>query len=214
MSVESPVVRAVLISMVGLAMLTLGAAAWLWARPDSISIATVGPQTTSGTALVGGPFELVDQHGQVRRDADFRGRHMLVYFGFTYCPDACPTSLLAMTQALEALAESDPAAADEVVPIFITVDPERDTVAALAAYATHFHEALVALTGTAEQVAAAAKAYRVHYAKGEEGGTSDYLTAHTSFIYLMNRSGRYLTHFAQNATAEAMAENLEKRIVP
>lgn len=211
---RSPLARALLIFSVGLSVLALGATAWLWPRPGPFSIAKVGQQSSSGTALVGGPFELVDQHGQVRRDGDFRGRYMLVYFGYTYCPDVCPTSLLAMTQALDKLAASKPEAADAVIPIFATVDPERDTVAALAAYAPHFHEALVALTGTAEQVAAAAKAYRVYYAKAEDDGSSDYLMDHSSFIYLMDRAGDYLAHFAHNATADAMAEELKKKILP
>ena len=124
-----------------------------------------------------------------RSDRDFRGRYLLLTFGYTYCPDVCPTSLMTMTAALDRLAESDPGLARRVVPLLITVDPERDTVEVLAAYATHFHESLVALTGTPEQIAAAAEAYRVYYAKAEvEGG--DYLMDHSAFIFLMGPEGR------------------------
>ena len=137
---------------------------------------------------------------------------MLVYFGYTYCPDICPTSLMAMSQGLDAFAESNPALAKEVVPVFVTVDPARDTVATLSAYAPHFHEDLVALTGTAEQVAGAAKAYRVYYAKAEGDATGDYLMDHSGFIYLMDRAGGYRAHFPHNATAAEIAAGLARHI--
>ncbi len=128
---------------------------------------------------------------------------MLVYFGYTYCPDVCPTSLMAMSQGLDAFAESNPALAKEVVPVFVTVDPARDTVATLSAYAPHFHEDLVALTGTAEQVAGAAKAYRVYSAKAEDDGTGD---------YLMDRDGGYRAHFLHSATVAEIAAGLARHL--
>ncbi len=209
---QPPLARAVLIFAVGLALLVLGAAAWILTSPLDRGSAVTGGVTSSGTALVGGPFELVDQHGRTRRDAEFRGRPMLVYFGYTYCPDVCPTSLMAMSQGLDAFAVSNPDLAKEVVPVFVTVDPARDTVATLSAYAPHFHEDLVALTGTAEQVAGAAKAYRVYYAKAEDDGTGDYLMDHSGFIYLMDREGGYRAHFPHSATAEQIAAGLEQHI--
>ena len=110
---------------------------------------------TSGKALIGGPFTLVDQTGKTVTDQDFRGRYMLVFFGFTHCPDICPAELQVMSAALDELGPK----ADEVVPVFITLDPERDTQAAMGAYVKNFGSRFVGLTGSPEQIAAAAKAY-------------------------------------------------------
>ena len=160
-------------------------------------------QPGSQQALVGGPFELVDQDGNVRRDSDFRGGYMLVFFGYTYCPDVCPTTLHDITLALDSL---DEAVARRIQPIYITVDPARDTVAAMKAYVANFHPRLVALTGSDDQIAAAAKAYRVYYAKAGEG--DDYLVDHTAFIYLMDPEGRYASHFSHTTGAEDLAAAL------
>ena len=146
-----------------------------------------------GEALVGGPFRLTDQHGAEVTEQDFAGRYMLIYFGYTYCPDFCPISLANMTQALDLL---PPDQAEQVVPILITVDPERDTVEQLAEYAPLFHPSLVALTGRPRQIKAAAKAYRVYFAKAGNGDSDTYLMDHSSFIYLMGPDGRYVRHFA------------------
>ena len=177
----------------------------LWFRPA----ATSGEGRSVGTPSIGGPFRLVDQEGRERTDADFRGKLMLIYFGFAFCPDACPTALSAMTVALNKLGP----AAEDVVPIFITIDPERDTPAQLKLLAQNFHPRLVALTGTPEQVAAAAKAYRVYYAKQkDENVAGGYLMDHTSIVYLMGRDGRYLSHFTHNATPEAIAAEIRKHL--
>ena len=193
-----------------LALLALGSGwfAWQKLRPPL----TIGATTTSGTVLVGGPFELIDQTGVRRSDEDYRGRYMLVYFGYTYCPDVCPTSLLTMSRALQLLSERAPEAAEQVVPVFVTVDPERDTVEALAAYAPSFHPDLVALTGTADEIAAAAKAYRVYYAKAEDASSGTYLMDHSSYFYLMGPDGAYRTHFSHLAQPEEIAEGLERQI--
>lgn len=192
--------RAFLVFAAGLLILAIGGYAWY---------ASQGPAVTgSGTALIGGPFELVDQNGHQRRDSDFTGRYRLIYFGYTFCPDICPATLLTMVEALDVLAEDDPELARKTVPIFITVDPERDTVAALKAYAPNFGPDLVALTGTPEQVAAAAKVYRVYYRKAESDSASDYLMDHSSFVFFMEPDGGYLTHFSHAASAEEMAAKL------
>jgi protein SCO1/2 len=177
----------------------------IWFRPA----ATTGEGRSVGTPSIGGPFRLVDQEGRERTDAEFRGKLMLIYFGYAFCPDACPTALSAMTVALNALG----AAADDVVPMFITVDPERDTPAQLKLLAENFHPRLVALTGTPERVAAAAKAYRVYYAKQkDENVGGGYLVDHTSIVYLMGRDGRYLSHFTHSAKPEAMAAEIRKAL--
>lgn len=203
--------RALFVFALGFAVLATGLAGWLWTEKQQNGIARSGASRSTGVATIGGPFELIDQAGQTRRDSDFRGRYLLVYFGYTFCPDVCPTSLQAMSQSLDVLAEQAPDRAESVVPLFITVDPARDDVATLAAYAPHFHERLVALTGSEEQVAAVAGDYRVYYAKAGTG-TADYLMDHSSFVYLMDPEGRYLTHFSHTSTAEEIAEGLAKAL--
>jgi protein SCO1/2 len=152
---------------------------------------------------IGGPFALTDQDGHARTDADFRGHLMLVYFGYSYCPDVCPLALSAMGAAIDRLGDKG----DAVVPVFITVDPGRDTVAKLKEYAARFHPRLAALTGSADAIAQAAKAYRVYYAKHEEKG-GPYFVDHSSIIFLMSRDGKYLTHFNTNTGAQEMAAKI------
>jgi protein SCO1/2 len=206
--------RILLIVVLGLVLAAGGLAAWYAvqrAQPDGI----VSSETrSSGSALIGGPFTLTDQTGAGRSEADLKGHYALVYFGYTYCPDVCPTSLSTMTQAIDLLAETAPEQAAAVLPVFVTVDPERDTVAALATYAGHFHPRMMALTGTPEQIAAAAKAYRIYYQKVEEEGASDYLMDHSSVLYLMAPDGSYLTHFTHASTAEDIAGGLAARVDP
>ncbi len=154
----------------------------------------------TGAALIGGPFTLTDQHGARVSDSDFRGRFLLVYFGYSFCPDICPTDLAAMSAAIDLLGSKGEA----VQPIFITIDPERDTVERLASYAPLFHPRLLALTGAPEEVRQAAAAYRVYYEKAGDG--ADYLMNHSGIIYLMDRDGRFVTHFTQDTPAEEIAE--------
>jgi len=153
---------------------------------------------TEGTASIGEPFTLVDHTGKMVNETDFRGRFMLVFFGFTYCPDACPTALTIMGEALDIIGP----AAERVVPVFITVDPERDTPEQLNMYVRHFHPSLVGLTGSAEQLAAVTKAFRVYYAKvkNEDSADGDYEMEHTSNVYLMGPNGKFLTHFSGHTT--------------
>jgi cytochrome oxidase Cu insertion factor (SCO1/SenC/PrrC family) len=185
-----------------LALVVAGAAAWFVLAPATRSMA-------GGEALVGGPFMLIDQHGEERTQQDFAGRYMLIYFGYTYCPDFCPMSLSNMTRAMDLL---PPEAAEQVVPVFITIDPERDTVAQLAEYAPLFHPRLVALTGSPEATKQAAQAYRVYFAKAGDDDSDAYLMDHSTFIYLMGPDGRYVRHFAHNASPEEMAAAIEAAI--
>lgn len=185
-----------------LALMAIGAATWFVLTPATRSMA-------GGEALVGGPFTLTDQHGAAVTEQDFAGRYMLIYFGYTYCPDFCPMSLSDMTQALDLL---PPEQAEQVVPILITVDPERDTVEQLAEYAPLFHPRLVALTGTPEQTRQAAKAYRVYFSKAGNGDGSDYLMDHSTFIYLMGPDGKYVRHFSHAATPEEIAAGIAAAI--
>jgi protein SCO1/2 len=163
-------------------------------------------QSSAGEALIGGPFSLTDQHGARVTEQDFAGRYMLIYFGYTYCPDVCPLSLTTMSAAVDQL---PPEQAAEVVPVFITVDPARDTVEQLALYAPLFHPQLVALTGTEDEVRAAARAYRVYFHIPDEEGDA-YLVDHSTFVYLMDPDGRYVTHFGIDAAPEAMAQAISE----
>ena len=159
-----------------------------------------------GAAAIGGPFKLTDQNGKPRSDADFRGEYTLVFFGYTNCPDVCPTTLQTLTDAMADLGRK----AEKVTPVFITVDPERDTAKALKDYAANFTPRLVMLTGSPADIAAVAKEYRVYYAKAGEG--PNYAMDHTALIYLMGPDGTYVTHYAPQATADDIAKDLSKRL--
>jgi cytochrome oxidase Cu insertion factor (SCO1/SenC/PrrC family) len=165
--------------------------------------------TSTGTALIGGPFTLSDHQGGRVSDTDFRGRFMLVYFGYTFCPDMCPLGLQVMAQALDELPAE---IAAEIVPVFITVDPERDTVEALREYVPLFHPRLIGLTGSAEEVDEALRAYRVYARKAESSAAAAYLMDHSTFTYLMGPDGAYLTHFGHATTPEAMAAKLAELV--
>lgn len=182
----------------GLGVALLAAMAW------KIHGGPTGEPLQLSDATIGAPFSLIDQQGNRRVDGDFRGRLMLVFFGFTHCPDICPAELQTMSAALDDLGVE----AERVTPIFITVDPARDTVAAMRDYAANFHPRLVALTGTEAEIAAVAKAYRAYYRKaaGDNSGNGDvYLMEHSSIIYLMGADGRFLTHIRAGGSPGDMA---------
>ncbi len=160
-----------------------------------------------GKPLIGGPFSLAATDGKRVTDRDFRGKLMLVFFGYTHCPDACPTELQTMAEVMEKLGP----AASEVAPIFISVDPERDTPEALSAYVKNFDPRIIGLTGSPDEVASAAKAYRVYFRKAA-GGSGDYTVDHSSFVYLMDQEGNYLTHFLFNTQADAIANTIKSRM--
>ena len=166
------------------------------------------PRGAAGTLLasaIGGPFRLVDQNGKTVTDADLKGKWSLIYFGYTHCPDACPTALNDIAVALDELGPKRAA----VRPVFITVDPERDTPEVLKAYVTAFDAPILALTGTPEEIAQAAKGYRVYYAKHPEAG-GDYSMDHSSVIYVMDPQGRFTASFTQQNPPEEIAERLKK----
>lgn len=169
----------------------------------------VWTRTQEGTAaLIGGPFTLVDQTGKTVTEKSLKGKWSLIYFGYTFCPDVCPTSLTVMTQALDQIGPL----ADKVTPVFVTVDPERDTVQQLAGYHESFHPSFEMLTGTPEQVKQAARAYRVYYRKAESEASTDYLMDHSSITYLMDPDGVYVTHFGHDVTPDGMAKTLREKI--
>ena len=180
----------------------LGLTRWLTPAPQEAA--------ATGEVTIGGPFQLVDQNGQEVTDEKFRGRLMLVYFGYTFCPDVCPLGLTTIAEALDRLPAED---RDQIVPVFITVDPERDTVAVMKDYVGAFSDRLVGLTGSPDAVQDVLREYRV-YARKADSETADgaYLVDHSTFTYLMDREGRYLAHFGHSATPEEMSERIEAAI--
>lgn len=150
-------------------------------------------------ARVGGDFALVDHDGRRVRDADFRGSAMLVFFGFTHCPDVCPTALARIAEILDALGPD----AGSVRALFVSVDPRRDTPALLKEYVAHFSPRIVGLTGSEAEIAAIARAYRAYYRIAADAGTNPgYLVDHSSFVYVMDRGGRFVGSFNPDAPAQ------------
>lgn len=149
-------------------------------------ISDSAPTPQYARPAIGGPYTLTNHRGETVTDQTYRGKVQLVFFGFTHCPDVCPTALSLLTDLLEQLGPS----AEQVQPIFITVDPERDTVEAMSRYVEAFHPSIIGLTGSLEQVATAAQAFRVYYRKAPVAG-GDYFMEHSGSIYVMDRSGAF-----------------------
>ena len=149
---------------------------------------------------VGGPFRLIDHTGRPRSDADFHGKLVLLYFGFTYCPDVCPTDLASIGVLVDKLGQ----AGESVQPLFVTLDPERDTAGRLASYVTFFHPRMIGLTGDEASIASAASAYKVYYAKVPT--EHSYTVDHSGYIYLLDRAGRYLGFFPPGTPPDQMAD--------
>ena len=166
-----------------------------------------GASGPAQAVAIGGPFTLTDGAGKTVTDRSFRGKYMLVYFGYTFCPDVCPTTLTQVADALDKLG----ARADQVQPLFITVDPARDTAPVVGQYAAAFGPRFDGLTGTAEQVAAVAKEYRVYYAPHRTGpNPGDYTMDHSSILYVMDPQGRFDSVIRADEDADAMAADLSK----
>ncbi len=158
-------------------------------------------------AAIGGPFHLIDQDGQAFSDGDLKGKTFLVFFGFTHCPDVCPTTLFEMSEIMRNLGPE----ADRTAALFISVDPERDTQDAMKDYMSSFDPHVRGLTGNAEALATVAKAYRVYYKKVPLDG-GDYTMDHTAIVYLMDKEGRFVSPFNMKRSAEAAAADLRKRL--
>ena len=173
----------------------------LHAQPAERSAAELMDVLMWNREPVGGPFRLVDHTGKARTDSDYRGRLLLLYFGFTWCPDVCPTDLQSIAEAMQRLGKT----ADAVQPLFVTLDPERDTPARLSAYVTFFHPRLVGLTGDAESIREVARAYKVYYAK-VPSSRGDYTIDHSGYVYLMDGAGKYLGFFPPGTPAERMVD--------
>jgi protein SCO1/2 len=163
-------------------------------------------ETTSGEVKTGGRFILKNHHGKIVTDQDFNGKFMLVYFGYTYCPDVCPTSLQVMSRALDIIKED----AKHIQPLFITVDPKRDTAAVLRDYVSAFHPSILGLTGSIATIESVTKKYRVVYSRSSEkdADADDYFMDHTASMFFMGPNGEYLARFPYAMTSEQMAEKM------
>ena len=161
-------------------------------------------------ASIGGPFELVDSHGKTVRWSDFDGKYRIVYFGYTYCPDICPLDVQRMMQGYAQFKQAEPRLAAQVRPIFISVDPARDTPAVVGEFAAAFSKDLLGLTGSPEQVAAAAKAFGVYYRKGAPGAGGGYMMDHTRLTLLMGRKGEPIAPLPADQGADQVAAELRK----
>jgi len=179
----------------------------LAAAAEQPSAAQMMDDLMYGRGRVGGPFTLTDQTGKQRSDTDFRGKLMIVYFGYTYCPDVCPTDLMAITQALDALG----LAAEGVQPVFITIDPERDTKL-LADYISAFHRSLVGLTGSPNEIRKVANSYKAFYVKVQDERSRDYSIDHAGVIYLIGRNGEYLGFMPPQTNPDRLTEVLRKNL--
>ena len=220
--------RRFLILLLGLTIIGAAAGAWFTLQSTKRSSASLP------AVPIGGPFTLVAHDGKTVTEADFKGQYTLVFFGYTFCPDVCPTSLQTVSEAMDLLGKQG----EQVQPLFITVDPERDTFAMLAEYVSNFHPRLIGLSGSREQVAAAAKVYRVSFmkffpppgslsgetdeedekdAKDDDGkeeaeDDDDYLMNHSAVVYLMGPDGKYLSHFSHQATPDAIAAKIREHL--
>ncbi|KAK9153977.1 hypothetical protein Sjap_001457 [Stephania japonica] len=161
-----------------------------------------------GKAAIGGPFNLVNDEGKPVTEKDFLGKWTLIYFGFTHCPDICPDELIKLAAAIDKIKEKS---GFEVVPVFISVDPERDTVEQVHDYVKEFHPRLIGLTGAAEEIKKVARAYRVYYMKTEEEG-SDYLVDHSIIMYLMGPDMEFVKFYGKNNEVDALTEGVIKEI--
>ena len=198
--------RLVLASLLLLALLS---AAVLWFGRRGSGPQTIGPLAG---ASIGGPFALTDQDGRPVTDRNFAGRYRLMYFGYTFCPDVCPTDLARNAAALKAFAAADPKRAADVQPIFVTVDPARDTPPVLKEYVANFPPRLIGLTGSPRAIADVSAEYRVYAAKQQAPGASGYLMSHSDITYLMGPNGEPIAFFTSTDTPAKVAADLARYV--
>jgi len=199
------VVRFFLILGIGLLILDGAVFALVMNRP--LEMDSTGPKVvSSGTAAIGGPFTLVTTDSKAVSEQTYRGKWMLIYFGYTFCPDACPTALTNMSIALQTLREE----VDPIQPLFITIDPKRDTAKVLGEYLKSFDPRIEGLTGNETQTEAIVKTYRVYVEPQKAGGDGSYLVDHSSYVYLMDPQGKFVDVIEGATPPAQMAEWLRK----
>lgn len=189
-------------------LLAAGAAAAFWLRPQAGMEQRLGGMSVPPGVAIGGPFRLTDHTGRQVTEASYRGRLMLIFFGFTHCPDICPTELQSIAEVLDRLGP----AAGRVAPLFVSIDPERDGPEELARYVALFDDRIIGLTGTAEEIASVARAFRVYYAKVHPPEASSYTMDHSSFTYLLDGEGRFLALFRHGTPPEEVAQAIRSHL--
>ena len=191
--------------------LRVAAALWIGLSAGTVAgCSRPPPEPPLQGARIGGPFTLVDQSGRTVRDSDFGGRYRLIYFGYTFCPDICPTDLQTIGRAVSAFEKEDPARARRLQPIFITVDPQRDTPAVLKAYVAAFHPRLIGLTGTAEQIAAVKKGFGIYSSRQAAGSANNYLVDHSRMAVLLGPKGEPIALVPETDGVKAVTAVLQQ----
>ena len=189
------------LSIILILMLLVTSVALFATRQNS---STSAPEISTGKAAIGGAFILTDQHGQRRSDNEFRGKTMMVFFGFTHCPDVCPLAMATYTTTLQALGDK----AANLAPIFITIDPERDTPERMKDYLSNFDARIIGLTGTDMQIKDAAALYKTYHSGPDHQGMMD----HSALIYIMDKNGEYLKHFPHTVAPDELTKALQEVI--
>lgn len=189
-----------------LAVPAFGVTGWILGAKMLEAKTISGPGLIQTSASIGGPIEMVDQHGNPITEAAFSGRPAVIYFGYTYCPDVCPTSLQTVTEAMDSLGSDS----EKVQPIFVTVDPKRDTPEIVGDYAAAFHDDMVGLTGSETQIAQTAKTFRVIFVVRDQGRGDDYLVDHSSYYYLMDADWKLAAVMQHDITPEQMAAAIKQ----
>lgn len=199
---QNPMIRALVIFLIGLLILLLGLAGWLYMQPrGQLDGGSFDSSTTGQESSLGVDYSLTSQDGTAVSRSDFAGSFRLYYFGYTFCPDVCPFDVSRNADAIDILAEMGISA----TPVFISIDPERDTVDVVADYSANMHEKMIALTGSEEQVAAASQAYKTYF-KAHKDGTDEYLVDHSTFTYLVLPGHGFVDFFRRDVSAQEMAE--------
>lgn len=201
------------IALIGVMLLALGViaatavVAWQFIGDTGKNETNEGVSFTAAVKI-GGPFNLVTHRGEQVTDESFHGQFLIVYFGYAYCPDVCPTELANIAAAMDHMG----ATASAVQPLFVTIDPERDSRAFMAEYVVQFHPSIIGLTGTKQEIANIAKRYRVFYRKVEDDSASEYLMDHSNFIYFMGPGGKFLSMFRGGTDPVAIAKTITKYV--
>ena len=175
-------------SLLILLVLSIGTGLWVYKQTKSNNL--------NKATLVGGSYSLTDHNGKKVTDKSFPNKFKIIYFGYTFCPDICPTGMAVISQALDLLGKK----AQRIKPLFITVDPKRDNIEIMAEYHSHFHPSFSNLTGTLDQIRRVAKLYRVYYKKSDASEAENYLMDHSSIMYVLSPEGEYINHFGPEIT--------------